>query len=64
MPPFNVTGTSIRRLNLEGYDEFSHRHRFDRQQCITLSKSPLAIQCQILRIEVENPLGIIELDLI
>jgi hypothetical protein len=61
MPPFNVTSTSIRRLNLLGRDEFRYRHRFDRQQCITLSKSSLAIQCQVLRIEVESPLGIIEL---
>jgi hypothetical protein len=60
IPPFNITSTSVRRLNLRGRDEFYNAHCFDRHQCITLSQSPLGIQCQVLHIEVKSPLGIVE----
>ena len=61
MSPYNLTSKSIRRLNLEGCDEFNNHHCFDHQQCIKLTESPLGIQCQVLHIEVGNPMSIFEL---
>ncbi|CAF4764839.1 unnamed protein product [Rotaria sp. Silwood1] len=61
MPPFNLTNASIRRLDLEGHDKLRRRHYFNHQQCIALCNSPLGIQCQVLRIKVNDLLSILVL---
>ncbi|CAM4819947.1 unnamed protein product [Rotaria magnacalcarata] len=61
MPPYRYTGSSIRRLDLLGYEPWRCRHRYDSKQCMELSQSPLGIQCRILAIEVEEPKCIVQL---
>ncbi len=46
---FKYTNVSIRELDLQ-----SINHYFNEQECITLSRSPLGIQCEVLSILVQN----------
>ncbi|CAF1298591.1 unnamed protein product [Rotaria sordida] len=50
------TTTSVRRFHLGNYN-----HCFNKEQCITLSRSPLMVQCEVLSIEVDDPECIINL---
>jgi hypothetical protein len=52
---------SVRHLDLHGYTEHTDWHWFNSQQCAALCKSPLGIQCEMLRIKVENPMDVVEL---
>ncbi|CAF1489628.1 unnamed protein product [Rotaria sordida] len=61
MPPFDIKCPSVRYLDLQGIDAMRQRHCFNIQQCEKLSKSPLGIQCQELRIEVTDISSIIVL---
>ncbi|CAF2779022.1 unnamed protein product [Rotaria sp. Silwood2] len=61
MPPFDIKCPSVRYLDLQGVNEFHRPHCFNIQQCKTLSKSPLGIKCQELRIEVTDVPNILEL---
>ncbi|CAF4000072.1 unnamed protein product [Rotaria sordida] len=47
---FKCTTTSVRRFHLGNYN-----HCFNKEQCITLSRSPLMVQCEVLSIEVDDP---------
>ena len=60
-PPFNLTSKSVRSLDLEGCDQFHNAHRFNEEECKTICKLPLAIQCQELRIEVSDLTSIVVL---
>ncbi|CAF1339852.1 unnamed protein product [Rotaria sordida] len=53
---FKCTTTSVHRLHLDGYN-----HCFNKEQCITLSRSPLMVPCEVLSIEVDDPESIINL---
>ncbi|CAF2594848.1 unnamed protein product [Rotaria sp. Silwood2] len=61
MSPFDIKCPSIHYLDLQGVNEFHRPHCFNIQQCETLSKSPLGIQCQELRVEITDVLNILEL---
>jgi hypothetical protein len=56
MPPFEYSNKSVRRLNLQDVDRV-----YNSQQCDTLSRSSLGIQCEVLSITVENRTTIIDL---
>ncbi|CAF1037572.1 unnamed protein product [Rotaria sordida] len=61
MPPYQYTSTSIHRLNLRGVDQYRRQHCYNSEQCMELSRSPLAIQCRVLIIKVEQLKCIVEL---
>jgi len=56
MPPFEYSKKSVRRLNLQDVDRV-----YNSQQCATLSRSSLGMQCEVLSITVENRTTIIDL---
>jgi hypothetical protein len=56
MPPFEYSNKSVRRLNLIDVDRV-----YNSQQCVTLSRSSLGMQCEVLSITVENRTTIIDL---
>ncbi len=56
MPPFELSSKSIRRLDFQDIGEY-----YNTQQCITLSRSPLGRQCEVLLISVEKRTSIIDL---
>ncbi len=56
MPPFEYSNKSVRRLNLQDVDRV-----YNSQQCVTLSRSSLGMQCEVLSITVENRTTIIDL---
>ena len=51
---FKYTNASIRRLDLQEYN-----YRFNEEECIALTQSPLGVQCEILSIQVKNRESII-----
>jgi len=53
---FKCTNASLHRLQLGYYNHF-----FNYEDCITLSRSSLNVQCEVLSIEVNNPESIINL---
>ncbi|CAF4229324.1 unnamed protein product, partial [Rotaria sordida] len=59
--PYQYTSTSIHRLNLRGVDQYRLQHCYNSEQCMELSRSPLAIQCRVLIIKVEQLKCIVEL---
>jgi hypothetical protein len=62
MPPYQYTSSSVRRLDLHGFDKSSRQHyTYDRKQCMELSRSSLGIQCRVLIIEVQEAESIGEL---
>jgi hypothetical protein len=56
MAPFDITNVSIRRLNFHNYN-----YNYNNEDCATLSRSPLGIQCEMLRISVENRTCVLDL---
>jgi hypothetical protein len=52
---------SVRCLDLDGYTKHEDWHWFNSQQCVALCNSPLGIQCEVLRIKVENAMNVLEL---
>ena len=62
LPPCQYTSTSLRRLDLHGFDKSCRQYfSYDRKQCMKLIRSPLGIQCRVLFIEVEAPQSINDL---
>ncbi|CAF0904071.1 unnamed protein product [Rotaria sordida] len=60
MTSFNITSTSIRRL--EFFQHFDVRLRyFNSKECTILANSSLAFQCEVLMIDVESRTNILEL---
>lgn len=60
MPPYEYTSTSVRRLNLRGYNQSACEHICcNPEQCVELSHTPLAAQCKVLEIEIEEAEGIV-----
>jgi len=53
---FKYTSASVHKLHFGFYN-----HCFNKEECITLSRSPLSIQCEVLCIRVNNPESIINL---
>ena len=53
-PPFDLTSRSVRSLDLQGVNQAPQRHRFTKEQCQQLIQSPLGMQCEELRLEVED----------
>jgi hypothetical protein len=61
MSPYQYTSASLRRLDLRGYDKSCRQHYcYNRKQCMELTRTPLAIQCRVLVIEVEEAKSITE----
>ncbi|CAF1178193.1 unnamed protein product [Rotaria sp. Silwood1] len=58
---FKISSVSVRRLDLYGYIEYNDWQWFNKEQCLALSNSPLGIQCEVLRIKIENPIDVLEL---
>jgi hypothetical protein len=56
MPPFEYSNTSILELGLQDVDRCYYT-----EQCATLSRSSLGIQCEILSTAVENRTNVIDL---
>ncbi|CAF1141771.1 unnamed protein product [Rotaria sp. Silwood1] len=54
--PFEITHASIRRL-----DFYNYHYHYNNEDCRILSGSPLGIQCEILRISVENRTCVVDL---
>jgi hypothetical protein len=59
LPLINNNSRSIRRLNFTGNISYDQCHFFNHEQCITLSRSSLGKQCEILSIGVRNRRNII-----
>ena len=59
--PLSLTSNSIRRLDLQSYHYLRRDRRFDREQCTTFLRSPLAQQCEVLQIVVDHRSNIDEL---
>jgi hypothetical protein len=57
----NINSRSIRRLDLQSFFSPSDDCYFNSQQCATFIRSPLAIQCEILQIVVENRTNILDI---
>jgi hypothetical protein len=55
------TSVAVRRLDLQGYIDGSHRRCYNDQQCVILSRSPLGVQCETLLIKVENRTNVLDL---
>jgi hypothetical protein len=49
-----LTNNSIRRLDLQSYHYQKRDRCFNSQQCATFIRSPLAKQCEVLQIVVDN----------
>ncbi|CAF4721268.1 unnamed protein product [Rotaria sp. Silwood1] len=52
--PLNLTSSSIRRLDLQSYHYLKRDRCFNREQCTTFLRSPLAKQLEVLQIVVDN----------
>ncbi|CAF1379685.1 unnamed protein product [Adineta ricciae] len=52
---------SIRRLDVQEYIDNEHEYYFNSQQCATLCKSSFGKQCTMLRINVEDPMDVVDL---
>ncbi len=61
MPPFSILSCSVRYLDLRGYNHCNLRQYYNDQECSSLIRSPLGIQCEFLLIEVEKQTNIIDL---
>ncbi len=55
------SSASVHCLDLDGYTQHKDWHWFTSQQCVALCNSPLGIQCEVLRMKVENPMDVLEL---
>lgn len=58
---FENRSASVRCLDLDGYTKHEDWQWFNNQQCVALCHSPLGVQCEVLRIKVENAIDILEL---
>ncbi|CAF2680320.1 unnamed protein product [Rotaria sp. Silwood2] len=56
LAPVKITHASIRRL-----DFYNYNYYYNNEDCSILSRSPLGIQCEILRISVENRTCVLDL---
>ena len=61
MPPFFLRSSSVRLLDLRGFNQSGDCQYYNGHQCSSLIRSPLGNQCQFLLIEVENRTNIIDL---
>jgi hypothetical protein len=52
--PLYITNNSIRRLDLQSYHYQKRDLCFNSEQCATFIHSPLAKQCEVLQIVVDN----------
>ena len=52
---------SVRCLDLYSYTQHEGCESFNREQCVALCNSSLGMQCEVLRIKVENPMDVLEL---
>jgi hypothetical protein len=61
MPSFSSRSSSVRYLDLRGFTNTGECQYYNDQQCLSLIRSPLGIQCEYLLIEVEQRTNIIDL---
>ncbi|CAF1086179.1 unnamed protein product [Adineta steineri] len=61
MPPYSIQSSSVRHLNLQGWNYSGNHQFYNEQQCLSLIQSPLGQQCQYLLIEVDKRANIIHL---
>jgi hypothetical protein len=61
MPPFTLRSSSVRYLDLRGINHFGDYQYYNDNQCLSLIRSSLGIQCQFLLIAVEKRTNIIDL---
>lgn len=60
MTSFNITSKSIRRLEFSPKFHYDIRY-FNNKECAIFAASPLAAQCEVLTIDIENQTSILEL---
>ncbi|CAF3041796.1 unnamed protein product [Rotaria socialis] len=56
--PLYLTSNSIRRLDLQSHHYLKRDRCFNSEQCVAFLRSPLAKQCEVLQIVVDNRLNI------
>jgi hypothetical protein len=61
MPPFTLRSSSVRYLDLRRINHFGDHQYYNENQCLSLIRSSLGIQCEFLLIEVEKRTNIIDL---
>ncbi|CAF1002006.1 unnamed protein product [Rotaria sp. Silwood1] len=61
MPPFSNRSSSVRYLDLRGFNNSGDYQYYNDQQCSALIRSPLGNQCEFLVIGVEKRTNIIDL---
>ena len=61
MVSLQLNSRSVRSLDLQDYTQYEGWRWFTEQQCAMLSASPLGAQCEMLRINVENPMDVVNL---
>ncbi|CAF1245128.1 unnamed protein product [Rotaria sordida] len=61
VPPFSNQSSSVRYLDLRGFNHSGQCQYYNDQQCSSLIRSPLGNQCEFLIIEVEKRTNIIDL---
>ena len=58
---FTIDSLSVRHLDLQYYTGHEGWYWFSSQQCAALCQSPLGRRCEMLRMNVENPMDVLEL---
>ncbi|CAF1116807.1 unnamed protein product [Adineta ricciae] len=61
MAPYGNQSSSVRYLDLQGWNHFSDYQFYNEQQCSALIQSPLGKQCEHLLIEVDKRANILDL---
>jgi len=61
MPPFALRSSSVRYLDLRGTTHVGTHQYYNDNQCLSLIRSPLGIQCEFLLINVEKRTNIVDI---
>ena len=61
MPQFSLRNSSVRYLDLQGTNHSNEAQYYNEQQCTSLIRSSIEMQCQYLLIQVEKRSSIIDL---
>ena len=56
MAPADIIHSAVRRL-----DFYNYHYHYSSEDCATLSRSPLGLQCEVLRVAVENRTCVLDL---
>ncbi len=61
MPPFALRSSFVRYLNIRGINHFGAPQYYNENQCLSLIRSSLDIQCEFLLIAVEKRTNITDI---